>query len=89
MKLWHLIGLGILLAILYFFFPIFFALAVFIIIIYIIYRISKIIMRWQTPKGKRIKHTLLKSHLETKYGKKEGDGLYKDFVSELRKKGYR
>jgi hypothetical protein len=80
--------LGIGLAIFYFFIPALFILCVALIIIYIIYRINKFI-RWKTtPKGKRIKHKLLRSHLNAKYGK-EGDGIYKEMVSELKKEGYR
>ena len=85
---WYIV-IGIFLLITYFLFPILFGLAIFFIIVYIIYKIYNIIQRFRTPHGKRIKHGLLKSYLEAKYGRREGDSLYKEFISELRKKGYR
>jgi len=89
MKLWHFIVVGVFLTVLYFLLPWAFTLAVIIIAIYVIYWVVSKILMWNTPPGKRIKHGLLKAHLENKYGKKEGDGIYKQFVGELKKKGYR
>jgi hypothetical protein len=89
MRLWQFIFIGISLAILYFSINWVFWLALLLIIVYIIYRAYRLIERWTTPKGHRIRHGMLRGHLEQEYGTHEGSKLYKEMVGELRKKGYR
>ncbi len=89
MRFSHLVGLGIFLAVTYFFFMEIFIIAIILIVSYISYKVTKILIRWRTPKGMRIKHGLLRAHLETKYGKREGKGIYTEIVKELKGKGYR
>jgi predicted membrane protein len=84
---WYII-IGIFLLITYFFFPVFFGLGVLFIILYITYRVYKIVQRFRTPHGKRIKHKLLHGYLTERYGK-EGNSIYKEMVQELKNKGYR
>lgn len=89
MKFWHLIALGVALLVLYFILnPVFYVVLLFVII-WVIYKLYLLIERWMTPHGKRIKHGLLRGHLEAQYGTKEGNKLYKQTVTTLRKKGYR
>lgn len=89
MKLWHFIALGIGLAVVFFLVNPLFWLLVFILGCYLFYRLYRIIERWMTPHGKRIRHGALRGHLEHQYGIREGSKLYKETVGELRKKGYR
>lgn len=84
MNKWLILGFIILILLAWFLFPLLWLLVALIIIL-LVYRP---IMRLFIPKGHRIKHGLLKSFLEQKYGK-EGKSVYKEFVNELRRKGYR
>lgn len=88
MGLWAYVGIGIFLVVTYFLLPWAFNLGILVVILYIIWRIYNFIQRILTPKGKRIKHGMLKSFLKNKYGK-DGTGVYKEMVKEMRKKGYR
>lgn len=89
MKFWTYVGLAIFLAITYFFFVPIFALSILIIILYVVYRLYNFIQRLRTPHGKRIKHRMLKSFLQGKYGDKDGTVIYRDMVRDLKGKGYR
>lgn len=66
-----------------------FYLSMLVIILYFLLRLYRLIQRWTAPPGHRIKHGLLKGHLEQEYGTKEGGKLYKEMVRELHRKGYR
>jgi hypothetical protein len=58
-------------------------------VIYFIFKIFyPVIKRHQTPKGKRIKHRMLKGYLRQKYGKDDGKSIYKKMVDSMRKRGY-
>ena len=81
-----LILLGLLLSIIYLFYPPLSFLIIFLIAIYVIY---KIVRRLTIPEGHRIRHKALRGFLKQKYGKGEGMSLYKEMVSELRQRGYR
>lgn len=89
MKLWYYVGLGIWLLISYYFIPGLFYLTILILAIWLFYRLYRYLEHQMAPPGKRIKHGLLKGHLQQEYGIKEGSGLYKEMVSELRRRGYR
>jgi len=89
MKFWYLIAIVLFLVATYFLAGWLFGLSVFVIIVYVSYRIYRLIERLATPHGRRIKHGLLKGHLEAEYGTAQGKKLYKEMVGELRKKGYR
>jgi CDP-diglyceride synthetase len=88
MGLWAYVGVGIFLVVTYFLLPWAFNLGILVVILYIIWRLYDFIQRLRTPHGKRIKHGMLKSFLKNKYGK-DGTGVYKEMVKEMRKKGYR
>jgi hypothetical protein len=88
MKLMSYALIGIFMAVTYFVFMPLFALALLILILYIVWRIYDFIQRMRTPHGKRIKHTLLRGYLSEKYGR-DGGNVYKDMVKELKKHGYR
>jgi len=66
-----------------------FCLSMLAIILYLLFRVYRLVQRWMTPPGHRIKHGLLRGHLEQEYGTKEGGKLYKELVGELHRKGYR
>ena len=83
------VGIFIFLAGAYLLFMEVFILAIFIIIIYVIYRITKASWMSKAPAGKRIKHGMLRGHLSQQYGTKEGNKVYKEMVKGLRDKGYR
>lgn len=89
MRLWMLAAGGIWLALSYFLLNWAFWLSILAIVIYIIYVIKNIIERWMTPHGKRIKHGMLRGHLQNEYGTKDGGKIYKEIVGELRQRGYR
>jgi hypothetical protein len=71
---------------LYIFFNVWFYVFVILIMLYVAY---KFIRRAMTPKGHRIKHKALRGYLTQKYGRRDGKSMYREFVSSLRKKGYR
>ena len=89
MRTWLYVGVGIWLLISYYLLNWAFWLTLFFFIIYILYVIYRWIERLMTPKGHRIKHGMLRGHLQSEYGTREGGKLYKEIVSELRRKGYR
>jgi len=89
MSLWPWVGLGILLVVTYYFVGWLFGLIVLLLIVYIIYRLYRWFERLSTPHGKRIRHGMLRGHLQQQYGTKEGDKVYKEIVGKLRKEGYR
>jgi len=55
---------------------------------YIFIKIIFFVQKMRIPKGKRIKHKLLKGFLKQKYGS-EGKSVYKEAVKELNKEGYK
>jgi len=83
------IGIGAYLLITYYLFPQLFILGMLLVVIYIAYRITKKIRYWSIPRGRRIKHGMLKGYMQEKYGKDEGVRCYKETVKELNRKGYR
>ena len=88
MKIWLYAVIGIFLVATYYLLQWLFDIAIFVIILYVIWRVYDFIQRMRTPHGKRIKHTRLKGFLKQKYGN-EGGKIYKDMVHEMRKSGYR
>lgn len=59
-----------------------------ILMIYIVMKTAyPRIRREMTPVGKRINHRMLKGYMKEKYGD-EGNGIYKEFVRNLRRRGY-
>lgn len=56
--------------------------------LFIIWGLWDEIRKLSIPKGKRINHRRLKDYMRQKYGKKEGDGIYRSLVQELKKKGF-
>jgi len=89
MKFWFWVILGIWLIISYYLIPGLFWLSILFIIIWAFYRLYRFLEHQMAPPGKRIKHGLLRGHLEQEYGTKEGGKLYKEMTTALRKKGYR
>lgn len=88
-RLWLFVGAGVWLAISYYLLSWAFWLSILVLIVYILYRLYHFVERAMTPHGKRIRHGMLKGHLEAEYGTREGGKLYKEMVTELRRKGYR
>lgn len=88
MRAWIYGILGIFLIATYYLIQWVFNLSIVIILVYVLYRFYDWYMRIHTPKGKRIKHKLLKSYLNQKYGR-EGGNIYRDMVKEMKKNGYR
>jgi hypothetical protein len=89
MKFWTYVALAIFLAVTYFFFVPIFALSIALIILYVVWKLYNFIQRLRTPHGKRIKHRMLRSFLQGKYGDKDGTVIYRDMVRDLKGKGYR
>lgn len=81
---WIIIGLAILILLSYYIFPLLWLLVA-LIIFALLY---PLIRKYSTPKGKRIRHKILKSYLREQYGK-GGDEIYKGIIYHLKKKGYR
>jgi hypothetical protein len=74
---------------LYFLFNPFFYLALLLLILWFLYKFLMPLYRKSvTPQGKRINHKMLRGYMTEKYGKDEGVKIYKDFVRNLRNKGY-
>ena len=88
MRAWMYAVIGIFLVATYYLLQWLFDIAIFVIILYVIWRIYDFIQRLRTPHGKRIKHRMLKGYLTNKYGK-DGTNIYKDMVKEMKKSGYR
>ena len=72
----------------YYLFYSLFTLLAFLFIMYIFIKIIFFVQKMRIPKGKRIKHKLLKGFLKQKYGS-EGKSVYKEAVKELNKEGYK
>lgn len=79
----------VILILLYLFMTPLFILGLSLLIIHIVYKIYKKMLWYHTPRGKRIKHGLLKGYYMERYGRKGGKDAYRETVKELRKEGYR
>lgn len=89
MRIWLYLVIGIVLISTYYFLDWLFWLSILIIGLYVFYRFYRWLEHVMAPPGHRIKHGLLKGHLQQEYGTHEGRRLYKEMVGELRRKGYR